>query len=161
MIREFAIADQSQIVNLQEEFMSEFFPEFVDDPRKYVWNADVYSIHEHYIEKGGKVWVVEVETGIVGFGCLHLVNSTTAEVKRVRINHQHRGKGLGKSIIKQIESYCTSSNITKVLVDTDDRFEAAKSMYSGMGYIVYRTQTETKDGREYKDHYYEKILQNT
>ncbi len=160
MIREFALTDQPQIVNLQEEFMTEFFPEFVNDQRKYEWNADVYSIHEHYIKKGGKVWVVEVEANVVGFGCLRLVDSNTAEIKRVRINHRHRGKGLGKSIINQIENYCASSNISKVLVDTDDRFEAAKSMYSGMGYIVYRTETEIKDGREYTDHYYEKALQN-
>lgn len=159
MIREFDQADQSQIISLQEEFMAEFFPEFENDPRKYVWNADVYSIDQHYIQKGGKVWVVEVETGIAGFACLRLVNSTTAEIKRVRINHLHRGKGLGKSIIKQMENYCASSNISKLLVDTDDRFEAAKSMYSGMGYIIFRTETEIKDGREYTDHYYEKILQ--
>jgi GNAT superfamily N-acetyltransferase len=160
MIREFTLTDQSQIINLQEDFMTEFFPEFATDQRKYEWNADVYSIHEHYIEKGGKVWVVEVGANMVGFGCLRLVNPNTAEIKRVRINHKHRGKGLGKSIIEQIENYCTSSNISKVLVDTDDRFEAAKSMYLGMGYIVYRTETELKDGWEYTDHYYEKILQH-
>ena len=141
--------------------MIEFFPEFVEDQRKYEWNADVYSIHEHYIRNGGEVWVAELEADIVGFGCLRLVNSNTAEIKRVRINHQHRGRGLGKSIIKQIENYCASSNISKILVDTDDRFESAKSMYSGMGYIVYRTETEIKDGREYTDLYYEKMLQNT
>jgi len=140
--------------------MTEFFPEFANDQRKYEWNADVYSIHEHYIEKGGKVWVVDVGANVVGFGCLRLVNFNTAEIKRVRINYQHRGKGLGKSIIKQIENYCATSNISKVLVDTDDRFEVAKSMYSGMGYIVYLTETEIKDGREYTDHYYEKILQH-
>jgi len=160
MIREFSLTDQSQIINLQEEFMAEYFPEFANDQRKYEWNADVYSIHEHYIEKGGKVWIVEVESNIVGFGCLRLVNSDTAEIKRVRIDRQHRCKGLGKSIIKQIENYCASSNISKILVDTDDRFESAKSMYSGMGYIVYRTETEIKDGREYTDHYYEKALQS-
>lgn len=159
MIREFALNDQSQVIDLQEEFMAEFFPEFVDDQRKYEWNADVYSIDDYYIKKGGKVWVVEVETNIIGFGCLRLVDSNTAEIKRVRINHRHRGKGLGKSIIKQIENYCVSSNISKVLVDTDDRFAAAKSMYSGMEYIVCRTETEIKDGREYTDHYYEKIFQ--
>ena len=161
MIRKFSPTDQSQIISLQEEFMAEFFPEFVEDQRKYEWNADVYSIHEHYIRNGGEVWVAELEADIVGFGCLRLVNSSTAEIKRVRINHQHRGRGLGKSIIKQIENYCASSNISKILVDTDDRFESAKSMYSGMGYIVYRTETEIKDGREYTDLYYEKMLQNT
>jgi GNAT superfamily N-acetyltransferase len=160
MIREFTQTDQSQIITLQEEFMTEFFPEFSEDQRKYEWNADVYSIQELYIAKGGKVWVAEGEFGIIGFGCLRLVNSTTSEIKRVRINHQHRGKGLGKSLVKQIEKYCAFSGITKVLVDTDDRFEAAKSMYSGMGYQIYRTETEIKEGQEYTDHYYEKKLQN-
>ena len=140
--------------------MMEFFPEFANDPRKFEWNADVYAIREHYIQKGGKAWVVEFETNIVGFGCLRLVNSKTAEIKRVRVGQQYRGEGMGKSIIQQIENYCASSNILKILVDTDDRFSAAKSMYSGMGYIVYRTETELKDGREYTDHYYEKMLQN-
>ena len=160
MIREFAPSDQSPITDLQEEFMTEFFPEFANDKRRYEWNADVYSIQEHYIEKGGKVWVAEVEGDIVGFGCLRLVDSNTAEIKRVRINHQHRGKGLGKSIIKQLENHCSVSNILKVLVDTDDRFEAAKTMYSGMGYIIYRTETDVKDGKAYTDNYYEKILQH-
>ncbi|MFT5114257.1 MAG: GNAT superfamily N-acetyltransferase [Parasphingorhabdus sp.] len=160
MIRKFAPTDQHQIISLQEEFMTEFFPEFADDHRKYEWNADVYSINEHYLMKGGEVWVVEHEAQVVGFGCLRLINPSTAEIKRVRINHRHRGKGLGKSIIKQIEIYCASSCISKILVDTDDRFESAKSMYSGMGYIIYRSETEMKDGREYIDRYYEKVLQN-
>ena len=160
MIREFVLTDQLQIIDLQEEFMTEFFPEFANDKRKFEWNADAYYIQEHYIEKGGKVWIAEVDGDIVGFGCLRLVDSNTAEIKRVRINHQHRGKGLGKSIINKMESYCSASNISKVLVDTDGRFEAAKSMYSSMGYTIYRTETDVKDGREYTDHYYEKILQH-
>ncbi len=141
--------------------MTEFFPEFADDERKYEWNADVYSIDEHYIKKGGNAWVVEAEANIIGFGCLRLVNSSTAQIKRVRLDYRYRGKGLGKLMVSHIEDYCASSNITKILVDTDDRFEAAKSMYSGMGYIVYRSETEIKDGRQYTDHYYEKTLRCT
>ena len=160
MIREFSPDDQSQIIGLQEDFMTEFFPEFAADERKYEWNADVYSIDEHYTKKGGKAWVIESDANIIGFGCLRLVNSSTVEIKRVRIDYRHRSKGLGKSIVSQIEEYCATSNITKVLVDTDDRFEAAKSLYSGMGYIVYRSETEIKDGQEYTDHYYEKILRH-
>lgn len=138
--------------------MTEFFPEFAADKRKFEWNADVYSIEDHYIRKGGKAWVVEVDSTIVGFGCLRLVSSGIAEIRRVRITSGHRGKGIGKSIVEQAENYCAQANITKVLVDTDDRFEAAKSMYSGMGYLIYRSETEIKDGQEYTDHYYEKIL---
>jgi len=138
--------------------MMEFFPEFADDQRKYEWNADVYSLHEHYIKKGGKVWVFETASRIVGFGCFRLVDSETAEIKRVRINSQHRGRGIGKTIVKKLECYCSASGISKMLVDTDDRFEAAKSMYLGLGYVLYRTEADLIDGREYQDNYYEKLL---
>lgn len=158
MIREFLVSDQAQATQLQEDFMTEFFPEFADDPRKYEWNADAYAIDEHYLQRGGKAWVVEIEGAIAGFACLRPLNATTAEIKRVRIGNRHRGKGLGKSIMRQIESYCVASRLSKIRVDTDARFEAANAMYNAMGYIRYRSLSETKDGREYTDHYYEKTL---
>lgn len=157
-IREFKSRDQPGINKLQDEFMKEFFPEYVDDPDQYQWNADVYEINEYYVQKGGKVWVVEDSNYIVGFGCFRLVDSKTAEIKRVRINSRYRGKGLGKAIIEQIENCCRNSDIEKILVDTDDRFEAAKSMYTNMGYVMYRTETEIDNDTEYTNIFYEKFL---
>lgn len=157
-IREFTLLDQPGVNKLQEEFMIEFFPEYVDDPGQYEWNADIYEINESYIKKGGKIWVAEVDSYIAGFGGFRLIDSKTAEIKRVRINSLHRGKGLGKSIIKQIEEYCRNAAISKILVDTDDRFEAAKTMYTNLGYAMYRTKTKTENGIEYTDNFYEKFL---
>lgn len=157
-IREFTLLDQPGINKLQEEFMVEFFPEYADDPLQYEWNADIYDINECYLEKGGKIWVAEVDNYIVGFGGFRLMDSKTAEIKRVRINSLHRGKGIGKSIVKQIENYCRRANMEKILVDTDDRFEAAKAMYTKMGYVMYRTKTKTDNGIEYTDNFYEKSL---
>ncbi len=158
IIREFKLQDQYDIIKIQEEFMKEFFPEYADDPRKYEWNADIYNVNDYYIQKGGKIWVAEDNSYIIGFGGFRLVNSETAEIKRVRIDSRYRRKGLGKAIIKNIENYCKNNDIKKILVDTDDRFEAAKTMYINMGFVIYRTQTESENGIEYTEIYYEKLL---
>jgi GNAT superfamily N-acetyltransferase len=157
-IREFKQSDQAGINKLQEEFMLEFFPEYADDPLQYEWNADIYDINECYINRGGKIWIALVDNHLVGFGGFRLVDSKTAEIKRVRICSLNRGKGIGKSIVYQIENYCKGATIEKILVDTDDRFEAAKSMYTNMGYIRYRSDTKTENGIEYTDNFYEKSL---
>jgi GNAT superfamily N-acetyltransferase len=158
IIREFAPADQPGIVKLQEEFMIEFFPEYVHDPRQLEWNADIYDIADCYIKKGGKIWVAEIASDIVGFGGFRLVDAATAEIKRIRISSLHRGKGIGKSIVNAIEDYCRTSSIQRILVDTDKNLRVANSMYRNMGYSVYKSETEVENGVEYTDIFFEKKL---
>ena len=138
--------------------MVEFFPEFASDPHQYQWNADVYQIDESYLQNGGNVWVAEVGDVIVGFGGFRLVDANTAEIKRVRIDSGHRSKGLGKSIIEHIESYCKATEIKTIKVDTDSRFAAAISMYTNLGYVLLRSESFTKNKIVYTDNYYEKKL---
>ena len=127
IIREFAPADQPGIVKLQEEFMIEFFPEYVHDPRQLEWNADIYDIADCYIKKGGKIWVAEITNDMVGFGGFRLVDAYTAEIKRIRISSGHRGKGIGKSIVKKIEGYCIDNNIHRNVPIDGLFFLAAKT----------------------------------
>ncbi len=157
-IREFELLDQPGINKLQEDFMIDFFPEYANDPRQYAWNADTYDINECYTKNGGKVLVAVDGNYIAGFGGFRLVNAKTAEIRRVRIDSRYRGKGLGKAIIEQIESYCRENDIVRILVDTDNRFEAAKSMYANMGYVMYRTEIEAENGIEYTDNFYDKYI---
>lgn len=157
-VREFNTADQTDVSRLQDAFMAEFFPEFTSDPRQYQWNADVYQIDESYLQRGGKVWVAEVDNVVVGFGGFRLVDVHIAEIKRVRIDSGYRGKGLGRSIIKHIESYCRASDIRTIKVDTDDRFAAAISMYTNMGYVLQRSESFSRNNVVYTDNYYEKRL---
>ncbi|HUV21203.1 MAG TPA: GNAT family N-acetyltransferase [Gammaproteobacteria bacterium] len=157
-IREFTAADQADITRLQDAFMAEFFPEFTSDPRQYQWNADIYQIDASYLKNGGKFWVAEVNNDIVGFGGFRLLDTNCAEIKRLRIACAHRGKGLGTSIIRHIESYCRATKIKTITVDTDGRFEAAISMFTNLGYVFQRSASATKNNIVYTDNYYEKLL---
>lgn len=158
IIREFSNTDQLGVTKLQDEFMQEFFPEFYNDPRQYQWNADIYDINSHYLQHGGKFWVVEDDGEINGVGGFRLVNPTVAEIKRVRLKIACRGKGFGKAIIHKIEDYCLGHNITKILVDTDERLSIAKAMYEKLGYTVYRIENIVESNEVYVNYYFEKDL---
>jgi putative acetyltransferase len=158
IVREFTAADQAHITRLQDAFMTEFFPEFTSDPRQYQWNADIYQIDASYLQKGGKFWVAEVDAEIVGFGGFRLLDANSVEIKRVRIARTHRAKGLGTAIVRHIESYCRATKIKTIKVDTDDRFDAAISMYTNLGYVFQRSARTTKNNIVYTDNYYEKRL---
>ncbi len=157
-VRPFFTADQPGVTKLQEEFMEEFFPEFVGDPRQYEWNADIHNIHEAYILKGGQFWVVEENQTIVGVGGFRLASDGVAEIKRVRIKAGYRGRGFGKALVRLIESYCRTHEISKILVDTDERLATAKAMYENMGYRLYRKETVVDGNTEYTNDYFEKDL---
>jgi GNAT superfamily N-acetyltransferase len=158
IIREFTAADQAHITRLQDAFMTEFFPEFTSDPRQYQWNADIYQIDASYLHHGGKFWVAEENDDIVGFGGFRLLDASSVAIKRIRIARAHRGKGLGTAIVRHIESYCRAAKIKTIKVDTDDRFDAAISMYTNLGYVFQRSTSVTKNNIVYTDNYYEKLL---
>ncbi len=157
-IRPFSPSDQPGVTRLQEEFMQEFFPEFVGDPRQYEWNADIYNIHGAYILKGGQFWVVEENQTIVGVGGFRLASAGVAEIKRIRIKAGYRGRGFGKALVRLIEAYCRTHGVSKILVDTDERLATAKAMYEHMGYRIYREETEVEGNAEYTNYYFEKEL---
>ncbi len=157
-IREFVTADQAGVNRLQADFMQEFFPEFANDPRQFEWNADIDNIHEAYILQGGKFWVVEADQEIVGMGGFRLARPGVAEIKRVRIKAGCRGRGLGKAIVRMIETYCSEHGISKILVDTDERLAAAKRIYENMGYRAYCRETIFEAGGEYINYYFKKEL---
>ncbi len=138
--------------------MQEFFPEFAGDPRQYEWNADIYNIHEAYILKGGQFWVVEEDQTIVGVGGFRLASAGVAEIKRIRIKAGYRGRGFGKALVRLVEAYCLTHEISKIWVDTDERLVTAKTMYENMGYRIYRKETVTEDSAEYTNYYFEKVL---
>ncbi len=83
-VRPFRREDQVAVLSLQEEFIEEFFPEFLDDPRLHEWNRDVYNIYSSYMESAGTFWVVEKGTEVVGMGGINISEGAPV-ISRVRV----------------------------------------------------------------------------
>ena len=156
-IRLFQRKDQEAILSLQDEFIEEFFPELVDDPRLHEWNKDVYDIYSSYMKSDGNFWVVEKKTEIVGMGGIKISEGAPV-LSRIRVRKTERGKGIGTSLLKHMEEYCLKERYKKILVDTENHMVAAVKLYEGHNYQRIRETVEEIDGKIYTTYFYEKPL---
>jgi len=156
-VRPFRREDQDAVLSLQEEFIEEFFPEFLDDPRLHEWNRDVYDIYSSYMRSAGTFWVIEKGTEVVGMGGIKISEGSPV-ISRVRVRKTERGKGWGTILLRHMEEYCFKEGYKKILVDTENHMVAAVKLYEGHNYRRIRESIEKIDGKIYTTYFYEKNL---
>ena len=157
-VRPFRKEDQGAALALQDEFIEEYFPEFVGDPRLHEWNADVYDIYASYMESDGNFWVVERGSEVVGMGGIKISDEAAPVLSRIRVRKSERGKGYGTLLLKHMEGYCAEQRYRKILVDTENHMTSAVKLYEKHGYSRYRETRENIDGKIYISYFYEKNL---
>jgi GNAT superfamily N-acetyltransferase len=156
-VRLFQEKDQEAALSLQDEFIEEFFPEFVGDPRLDEWNKDVNDIKSSYTDGSGVFWVVENGVEVVGMGGIK-INEEGPVISRVRVRKIERGKGIGTLLLNHMQRYCISEGYEKVLVDTENHMTSAVRFYERNNFHRIRETTEEIDGKIYTTYFYEKYL---
>lgn len=68
-----------------------------------------------------------------------------AEMKRVFIRKEYRGRGLSKELVARLESGARSKGCHTMILETGKPLEAARGLYRAMGY------TETENYGQYKN----------
>ena len=66
-------------------------------------------------------------------GCVK-IEDTIAELKRMFVKREHRGKGYSKNIVIELERICKQKNIEKIILETQIRQPEAISLYKNMGF---------------------------
>ena len=100
------------------------------------WDEDLHNIEAVYLGKGSHFWVVEEEGRLIGMVAVHRKDATTAELKRMRVAGDRRGRGLGQRLLELVEDFCRKTGYRRVVLDTTDRQEAARRLYEKNGYTV-------------------------
>jgi GNAT superfamily N-acetyltransferase len=157
-VRPFRKKDQGVALELQDEFIEEFFPEFVGDPRLHKWNADIYDIYGSYMEGDGNFWVVKKGSEVVGMGGIRISKGATPVLSRVRVRRSERGNGYGTLLLRYMEEYYLKQGYRKILVDTENHMVSAIKLYEGNGYFRIRETREEIDWKTYTSYFYEKNL---
>jgi GNAT superfamily N-acetyltransferase len=101
--------------------------------------AESYSdgLLDHYGNLGppdGIVYLLRIEGRIEGMGALHRLESDVAEIKRMYIRKSHRGKGLGKKMLRKLVEKAREFGYAAIRLDTGDYMEAAQQMYRAEGF---------------------------
>lgn len=96
--------------------------------------------------KDGIFWVTEDETGrVCACACVDFPEAGSAEIHRLYVRPDQRGKGLGSYLIRAVEQHARGKGATRMLLWSDTRFTDAHRLYKKLGY------TQTDQMRELGD----------
>ena len=105
-------------------------------PRQSAWDDDVRNVEDHYLAEGSHFWVVEEAGRIIGMAAVRRLGPGAAELKRMRVAGDRRGRGLGQRLLGLAEEFCRTQGYGRIVGDTTDRMEAARRLYEKNGYTL-------------------------
>jgi GNAT superfamily N-acetyltransferase len=70
----------------------------------------------------------------VGCGALRLLDTTTAEVKRMYVEPDMRGKGVGRAVLASLEAAAREMGVRRLVLETGVHQEAAIALYRRAGF---------------------------
>ncbi|MHA2296613.1 MAG: GNAT family N-acetyltransferase [Candidatus Hodarchaeales archaeon] len=140
ILRELQPEDSDGVLLLHDEFIREFFDEYItSSPRDHgILTTD--SIHGIIDKNGGKIWVMELDGEIIGMVGVVFLEDNTAELVRMRVKRKYRGQSLGKKLLNQTESFCRDNGKQRLVLHTAKRLTIARKMYEAHGFKLFNKQ---------------------
>jgi len=83
---------------------------------------------------GGTFLVIESDGAVVSAGAFMTVGESTVEVKRMWTHAEHRGRGLAKRVLAELEAEARRRGATRVVLSTGPRQPEAVLLYLAAGY---------------------------
>lgn len=99
-------------------------------------NGDIQRQYDQY-NKIGKIKhaiVIYVGEKPVGCGCFKRFDDETAEMKRMFVLPEMRGKKLAAKLLQELETWAVEEGFTKAVLETGLRQVEAQHLYSVAGY---------------------------
>ena len=112
---------QSEIVN----FYNRYFPE--QENQLVAKNSSIFCIARRNDE-------------IIGVARLLTDYSRYAVLLDLIVRKVERNKGIGKSIVNQIKTYCCEQGIRRLTITTDPRYKWLSSYYQKLGFKVIKDE---------------------
>lgn len=75
---------------------------------------------------------------VVGCGSFKHYDNESAEIKRVFVCDQYRGKKYGRIIMEKLEGIAKDKGYRKLVLETGKTFENARRLYEGLDYQVIK-----------------------
>ena len=108
-------------------------------------DIDVLEIETFYQETGGEFWVIEQDGKLVGTAAYYPVKRTekSVEIRKMYLLPAVRGKGLGRYLLKQLETAIANRGFRDIWIETASILKEAVKLYESSGYQP-TTGIETK-----------------
>lgn len=116
------------------------FEKLIAELDKDLWtmnysNQGEYDKH-NIIENLPTVVIVYDGDTAVGCGCFKKFDETSAEVKRMYVAKDSRGKGVSRMILSELEAWAKETGYPKTILETGTAQIEAIGLYKNSGYII-------------------------
>lgn len=133
-IREYDIKDKEKVIELWLQIC-------IEEHGFDEWKEELKELNENSYEK---IMVVAYENDIIGTIAYKNLNEEMAELKRLYLHKEHRGKGLAKQMLENIIEYIKKKEYKKIFVETWEKFESGRKFYEKNDFVL-----ENVDGEVY------------
>jgi putative acetyltransferase len=135
------------------ELIGRVFVEYgwIYDPPTEV--ADLFDFDAHYAAPRGAFWVVVEGDRVVGSVGVDHKGGDVAELHRLYLDPDQRGRGLGETLVGLVLDWCRTQSIARLKLWSDTRFEHAHRLYERLGFHRDSERTlagDINDTREYR-----------
>ncbi len=93
------------------------------------------NLKSEHLEAGrGTFLVARDGAQAIGCGALRLLDTTTAEVKRMYVEPERRGNGVGRAVLASLEAAASKMGVERLVLETGVHQEAAIALYRRAGF---------------------------
>ena len=98
-------------------------------------DEDLEDIESHFFDNGGFFALIkDPEDRIIGTFGLHVKNASTAEIRKMYLYSDHRGRGLGKMMMNYIFQFAQLNGIKRLELETNAVLDKALHLYRKIGF---------------------------
>jgi len=136
------------------QLIAEFVAEI--SPRYPGWTpASGPSAEPHeFVPPDGCFVVASVDGAVLGCGGYKRIGDDAAEIKRVYVRPDGRGRGVARAMLEHLESSARDAGYAFMRLDTGDQQPDALALFDSSGY----TRIADYNGNEFASYWFEKQL---
>ena len=132
--------DDPDFIMLIQQLDNELWNELNEDQATY----DQYN----KVPKIKTAIVLYINAAPVASGCFKEFKEGTAEIKRMFVQKNHRGNGLSKTVLMELENWAREQNFSALILETSIHFTVAQSLYQHAGFTTIPNYGHYKDLEE-------------
>ncbi len=101
-------------------------------------DGDEHAFYATYntIDAIGHAVVAYLDNIAVGCGAFKAYADTTAEIKRMYVRPELRGRGIAGALLAELERWATESGFTECILETGKKQPEAIRLYQKSGYVL-------------------------
>ena len=99
------------------------------------YDDELLHLQEKYGAPEGAIYILTADGEDIGCIALRKIDDTVCEVKRVFLQMDYRGRGLGKMMMEQVIGDARCAGYRKMVLDTLPIMTGACELYDRMGFV--------------------------